>query len=217
MCIRDRSWDLDDDGLENEVDPYPLNHTNVVNTWNCEWSANYNPTTDGDGDGQPGGSNILCTTQRTSYTGNNDWDGDGILNYEDVDDDNDGIPDFMDIDTDCDLDNDNDIHQLNGSKYRDDGPNDVDTDIDGDGLQNDEDWDDDNDGIPDLYDPDDGNCGVIDQDMTDNFYRSWYPLGDGDDLDGSGDSQRYTDNITDHWNMTYLFNPFSVSQNFILN
>ena len=211
------SWDMDDDGLENEVDPYPLNHTSEVNTWNCEWNSNYNAATDGDGDGQPGGSNILCTTERASYTGNNDWDGDGILNYEDIDDDNDGIPDFMDIDTDCDLDNDNDIHQLNGSLYRDDGPNDVDTDIDGDGLQNDEDWDDDNDGIFDLYDPDDGNCGIVDTDTTDNFYRTWYPLGDGDDLDGTGDSQRYTDNITDHWNLTFLFNPFSVGQNFILN
>lgn len=211
------SWDLDDDGLENEVDPYPMNHTNVVNTWNCEWNSNYDANVDGDGDGTPGGSNILCTTERASYTGNNDWDGDGILNYEDVDDDNDGIPDFMDIDTDCDLDNDNDIHQLNGSKYRDDGPNDVDTDIDGDGLQNDEDWDDDNDGIADLFDPDDGNCGIIDQDTSDSFYQSWYPLGDGDDLDGTGDSQRYTDNVTDHWNLTYLLNPFSVGQNFILN
>ena len=123
----------------------------------------------------------------------------------------------MDIDPDCDLDNDNDIHQLNGSLYRDDGPNDVDTDIDGDGLQNDEDWDDDNDGIADIFDPDDGNCGVIDTDTSDNFYRNWYPLGDGDNLDGSGDSQRFTDNVTDHWNLTFLFNPFSVSEYFILN
>ena len=46
--------------------------------------------------------------------------------------------------------------------YRDDGPNDVDSDIDGDGLSNDIDWDDDNDGLNDLYDPDDGNCGLVD-------------------------------------------------------
>ena len=56
----------------------------------------------------------------------------------------------MDIDPDCDFDNDDDIHQING-KYRDDGPNDVDSDVDGDGLENNVDWDDDNDGINDLY------------------------------------------------------------------
>ena len=58
---------------------------------------------------------------------------------------------------------------LNGSRFRDDGPNDIDTDIDGDGLPNDEDWDDDNDGIPDYYDPDDGNCGIVDNDNSDQF------------------------------------------------
>ncbi len=228
----DLPWDLDNDGLSNEVDPYMMNHTNVVNTWNCEWEVggtppvvgggyedvNSNPNAeDGDSDGQPGGSSTLCITQRASYTGNIDWDGDGIPNWDDIDDDNDGIPDYMDIDEDCDLDNDADIHALNGSRYRDDGINSLDSDIDGDGLQNDEDWDDDNDGIPDIYDPDDGNCGEVDMDQSDAFYQPWYTLGDGDDLDGSGDSQRYIDNVTDHWNMTFLLNPFDSSQGFMLD
>ena len=48
--------------------------------------------------------------------------------------DNDGILDWLDIDPNCDLDDDNDLHLLNGSRFRDDGPNSIDTDIDGDGL-----------------------------------------------------------------------------------
>ena len=54
---------------------------------------------------------------------------------------------MLDIDANCDLDDDADLHNLNGSMFRDDGANDIDTDIDGDGLSNDLDWDDDNDGI----------------------------------------------------------------------
>ena len=203
----DRPWDLDNDGIENENDSYPMVHQTVVDGWNCEWNTNYDPANPSD---------PKCLTERASYTGNNDWDGDGVSNWDDIDDDNDGIPDYLDIDWDCDLDNDNDIHMLNGSRYRDDGPNDIDSDIDGDGLQNDEDWDDDNDGILDLYDPDDGNCGVVDSDPSDGFYRPWYPLDDTDDLDGSMDSQRYKDNSSDHWNMTFLVNPF-VASNMVLN
>ena len=116
-----------------------------------------------------------------------------------------------------DFDNDNDIHQLNGSKYRDDGPNDIDSDIDGDGLENNIDWDDDNDGINDLYDPDDGNCGVVDTDINDQFYQPYYPVSDGDSLDGSNDAQEYTADVASHWNMSYLMNPFTVTQNFVLD
>ena len=38
------------------------------------------------------------------------------------------------MDDNCDFDDDNDMHLLNGSLYRDDGPNNLDTDIDGDGF-----------------------------------------------------------------------------------
>ena len=104
---------------------------------------------------------------------------------DDIDDDGDGIIDIIDIDWDCDFDNDAVFHQMY-SLYRDDGPNDVDSDIDGDGLPNDIDWDDDNDGLNELYDPDDGNCGIVDFDATDAFATPYYPLGDGVDLDGKG-------------------------------
>ncbi|MDP6900110.1 MAG: hypothetical protein QGF94_04670 [Candidatus Thalassarchaeaceae archaeon] len=190
--VTDFAWDIDNDGTENELDRYPTTPTAIVNTWNC-LTVNPDPR---------------CDTERASFAGFNDWDGDGIDNWKDSDDDGDGIIDWLDIDPDCDFDNDDDIHQINGSKYRDDGPNDVDSDIDGDGLDNSVDWDDDNDGINDLYDPDDGNCGFVDTDANDQFYQSYYPVSDGNAIDGSNDNQEYQDNSSDHWNITYLMNPF---------
>ena len=199
--VSDFPWDTDNDGEENEVDRYPTTPVSVYNTWGC-LTVTPDPR---------------CDTERASYAGFNDWDGDGINNWDDIDDDNDGILDWLDIDPDCDFDNDNDIHQINGSKYRDDGPNDVDSDVDGDGLENNVDWDDDNDGINDLFDPDDGNCGIVDTDANDQFYQTYYPLGDGDALDGSNDDQAYTDGLSAHWNMSMLMNPFTVEQNFVLD
>ncbi len=191
-------YDLDDDQITNENDSFPLNKSSEVATWNCPTIANPNPVN----------PDSRCNTQRASYSQFNDWDGDGINNWIDVDDDNDGIIDPLDIDWDCDLDNDGDLHAINGALYRDDGPNSVDSDIDGDGLENDIDWDDDNDGISDYYDPDDGNCGVVDYDANDNFANPYYPIADGGTLDGSQDSTPYTDNSTDHWNLVFLAQSF---------
>jgi hypothetical protein len=192
-------YDLDDDQIENEFDAFPLDTTADVATWNCPTAANPNPTN----------PDPRCTTRRASFSQFNDWDGDGIANWDDVDDDNDGIIDALDIDPDCDLDNDGDLHAINGALYRDDGPNSVDSDIDGDGLENDIDWDDDNDGIADIYDPDDGNCGVVDYDPSDAFARPYYPVDDGGDLDGSQDSTPYGDAPDDHWNLLFWHNPFA--------
>jgi hypothetical protein len=192
-------YDLDDDQIENEFDAFPLDTTADVATWNCPTAANPNPTN----------PDPRCTTRRASFSLFNDWDGDGIANWDDVDDDNDGIIDALDIDPDCDLDNDGDLHAINGALYRDDGPNSVDSDIDGDGLENDIDWDDDNDGIADIYDPDDGNCGVVDYDPSDAFARPYYPVDDGGDLDGSQDSTPYGDAPDDHWNLLFWHNPFA--------
>jgi hypothetical protein len=192
-------YDLDNDQVPNELDSFPLNTTAEVAGWNCPTLANPNPVS----------PDPRCNTQRASYSQFNDWDGDGINNWIDVDDDNDGIIDALDIDPDCDLDNDGDLHSINGALYRDDGPNSVDSDIDGDGLENDIDWDDDNDGISDFYDPDDGNCGIVDFDANDNFANPYYPVADGGDLDGSQDSTPYTDNPNDHWNLVFSHNPFA--------
>ena len=192
-------YDLDDDQIENENDSFPLDKTSDVATWNCPTAANPNPVNPDE----------RCTSRRASFSQFNDWDGDGISNWDDVDDDGDGIIDVLDIDWDCDLDNDADLHAINGALYRDDGPNSVDSDIDGDGLENDIDWDDDNDGIADIYDPDDGNCGTVDYDPSDAFARPYYPVDDGGSLDGSQDSTPYTDNATDHWNLIFWHNPFA--------
>ena len=192
-------YDLDNDNIPNENDSFPLNSTTEVAGWNCPSLANPNPIN----------PSPNCNIFRASFSQFNDWDGDGISNWDDVDDDNDGIIDPLDIDPDCDLDNDADLHAINGALYRDDGPNSVDSDIDGDGLENDIDWDDDNDGIADLYDPDDGNCGVVDSDNSDAFATPFYPIQDQGALDGSQDSQQYADNTSDWWSMVYGHNPFS--------
>ena len=192
-------YDLDDDQIQNENDSFPLDKTSDVATWNCPTAATPNPVN----------PDPRCTSRRASFSQFNDWDGDGISNWDDVDDDGDGIIDVLDIDWDCDLDNDADLHAINGALYRDDGPNSVDSDIDGDGLENDIDWDDDNDGIADIYDPDDGNCGTVDYDPSDSFARPYYPVDDGGSLDGAQDSTPYTDNATDHWNLLFWHNPFA--------
>ena len=195
----DFAYDIDDDQIENENDSFPLDKNSEPWIATCTSQSNPNPVN----------PDPRCMTQRASFAQFNDWDGDGVSNWDDVDDDGDGIIDMIDIDWDCDFDNDALLHQINGSKYRDDGPNDVDSDIDGDGLSNDIDWDDDNDGITDLYDPDDGNCGIVDFDATDSFATPYYPLGDGADLDGSADNQDYTDNTENYWNLVWGANPFA--------
>ena len=191
-------YDLDDDQIQNENDSYPLDSTADVAAWNCPTQAN--PI--------PANPDPRCTTRRASFSLFNDWDGDGISNWDDIDDDGDGIIDILDIDWDCDFDNDNDLQLINGGLYRDDGPNNIDSDIDGDGLENSIDWDDDNDGLSDLYDPDDGNCGVVDFDQTDAFYRPYYPVDDGGDLDGTEDGQGYSVNASDYWKLVFHHHPF---------
>ena len=193
LVATDFAYDIDNDQIENENDTYPLTPNSEAWIATCMSPANPNPQN----------PDPRCLTERASYSQFNDWDGDGISNWDDIDDDGDGIIDIIDIDWDCDLDNDAVFHQINGSLYRDDGPNDVDSDIDGDGLSNDIDWDDDNDGLNDLYDPDDGNCGVVDYDGTDAFATPYYPLGDGADLDGSGDNQDYSDNTENYWSLVW--------------
>jgi len=204
--INDEPWDLDNDGIENENDSFPMNTSAVVAAWNCPTPTNKNPLN----------PDLRCQTERKSYVGNNDWDNDGMNNWIDMDDDNDGVPDFLDIDWNCDLDDDDDLHQINGSRWRDDGDNSIDTDIDGDGLANDVDWDDDNDGINDLFDPDDGNCGILDTDQSDIFNQPYYPVGDGGDLDGRSDGQLYGTNMSEFWNMSVLLNPFTIAEGFVL-
>ena len=199
FLANDYAYDMDNDQIENENDSFPLDKNSEAWIATCTSQSNPNPTN----------PDSRCMSNRSSFAQFNDWDGDGISNWDDVDDDGDGIIDMIDIDWDCDFDNDAMLHQINGSRYRDDGPNDVDSDMDGDGLSNDIDWDDDNDGLTDLYDPDDGNCGKVDYDATDSFATPYYPLGDGADLDGSADNQDYADNTDNYWALVWNANPFA--------
>ena len=78
---------------------------------------------------------------RVSWSGSNDFDGDGLVDSEDPDDDNDNIPDELDDDDDGD-----------GI------PDDRDNDDDNDGIPDDQEGlDSDGDGTPDAMDNDDDN------------------------------------------------------------
>ena len=70
----DLPWDLDNDGEINEVDIFPTIPTSTVDTWDCPSLANPNPSNPDDN----------CYLMRKSYTGFNDWDGDGINNWDDI-------------------------------------------------------------------------------------------------------------------------------------
>ena len=94
-------YDLDDDQVQNENDSFPLDKTSDVATWNCPTIANPNPTN----------PDSRCVSQRASHSQFNDWDGDGINNWEDLDDDNDGMSDLLDQ---CPLGRDN-WESINGA------------------------------------------------------------------------------------------------------
>ena len=48
-----QAWDLDDDGLPNELDPYPLNDTAEVAAWDCATLENPNPQNPSDNAAEP--------------------------------------------------------------------------------------------------------------------------------------------------------------------
>ena len=142
-----------------------------------------------------------------------DSDGDGVENFDDTDDDNDGIPDRHDafpidsteaFDADGDgVGNNLDLYPYDYAGQFDideDGIGDhLDDDIDGDGILNEEDEfpaDSDNDGLKNRIDPDDDGDGVADVDDR-------YPLdpnesADSDD-DGYGDNQDAFINDPTEW------------------
>ena len=64
----DLPYDLDNDGIVNELDPFMNATLQQVQAWDCPSLENPNPVN----------SDPRCITERKSYTGNNDWDGDGF-------------------------------------------------------------------------------------------------------------------------------------------
>ena len=81
----DLPYDLDNDGIVNELDPFMNATSDQVASWDCPSLENPNQSTP-----------TLGVRQKENPTGNNDWDGDGFNNWEDVDDDNDGVLDWLD-------------------------------------------------------------------------------------------------------------------------
>ncbi|WP_269013455.1 putative Ig domain-containing protein [Aquirufa nivalisilvae] len=156
-----KNTDCDGDGTNNGTDPQPLNY--------CVGGAGGNPPSIGspsfaifgandcDNDGIP--NSVECASGGPSCQ---DYDSDGIPNFQDPDSDNDGIPDSIEknIDTDgdgipnyLDLDSDNDgiLDRTEGSSDRD-----------GDGTPNYLDLDSDGDSILDAWEATDSRRGVID-------------------------------------------------------
>lgn len=121
-----------------------------------------------------------------------DFDGDGICDKGDNDDDNDLIPDQRDkhpknkyICIDSDRDGCDDCGESGYFDPANDGD-----DFDGDGLCNDGDEDDDNDGVIDALDnlpQDTSECGDSDNDgCNDCALGDYDPSNDGNDSDGDG-------------------------------
>ena len=147
-----------------------------------------------------------------------DTDGDGIENFEDLDDDGDGVPDRFDqfsldpneaFDADNDgVGNNEDLYPVRFEAQFDidaDGIGDhEDEDIDGDGLLNDDDpypLDTDNDGLTNRQDDDDDNDGVVD--LEDIFPLDPSESSDSDG-DGYGDNIDALDDDPDEWQDTDL-------------
>ncbi|MCK5881320.1 MAG: OmpA family protein, partial [Sinobacterium sp.] len=142
-----------------------------------------------------------------------DTDGDGVLDHNDLDDDNDGILDIHEghgdadndgvidrLDRDSDSDGIPDSQEGNADLDGDGVPNYLDTDTDGDGIPDNEEQmlvpplgvDSDMDGIDDAYDVDvtggiDGNSDGIDDDMLDLSDLDGDGLLNYQDTDSDGD------------------------------
>ena len=124
-------------------------------------------TTDVDGDGALDAYDY----ETSQFGGSLDSDGDGIANHEDLDDDNDGIPDAQERRNQVALlgaDSNNngiddawDVQLTGGQDRNNDGIDDVlSGDTDGDGLPDHQDRDSDGDGLPDTAEA--GISGIVD-------------------------------------------------------
>jgi len=178
--------DTDDDGTNDDTDPFPLDST--------EWADNDsdgtgdNADTDDDSDGTPDVSDDFPFDD----TEDTDTDKDGIGDNADADDDGDGTADGIDpypYDTDNDgVDNDTDPDDDNDGidDTSDLGPGGDDTDYafdtDNDGERNDVDTDDDGDGVDDATEIANGTNPLD----TDTDGDGSPDTGDTTDTDGDG-------------------------------
>ncbi|MCH1473648.1 MAG: gliding motility-associated C-terminal domain-containing protein, partial [Bacteroidia bacterium] len=206
--------DSDGDGITDDLDAFPLDPTEWIDT-DADGIGN-NSDSDDDGDGFPdtieviGGSNPLDSLSIPL-----DTDNDGLINILDEDDDNDGFSDLLELEVGTDpldassfpIDTDNDLElDFFDSDDDNDGQSDlvelecgsdplnnlstsIDTDLDG--IPNCLDLDDDNDNFPDELEITEG---------TDPLNINEYPSldGDGDGIPFSlGYGQNFNDNCPD--------------------
>ncbi|WP_298767229.1 gliding motility-associated C-terminal domain-containing protein, partial [uncultured Polaribacter sp.] len=180
------------------TDPCLFNLTSQSRPVSAAWNA-----LDCDSDGVSNGQEFADVADPSK-----DSDGDGIPNYLDTDDDNDGIL-TADEDNNGDADFSNDDENLDGVPDYLDG-----TDTDGDGVPDSIDLDDDNDGIPDLIE--NGGDNSLDSD-GDGIPDHLDLDSDGDgltDLEESGsggadaDGNGVIDDSANRSGNNGLFNPF---------
>lgn len=168
-CIPDMcngACDFDQDGMVNSVDPDNDNDgvADVDDVDDCEVASDSDNDGYSDEDETNGGSDPLNFCDPDATFGTCDFDGDGLTNNIDPDDDNDCVMDGSDADA-YDANSDTDADGIVDSQECQDGsdplsfcdPN-VGTDqcdCDGDGTNNGLDTDDDNDGVADANDADD--------------------------------------------------------------
>ena len=211
-------WDLDGDGLGNEVDADNSDASESA-------SVNFDPNTsvtDVDSDGIPNYLDLDSDNDGIPdliEAGGVDTDGDGVIDYPDpsnpesmIDTDGDGFVDYYDPDDDTILSGDQSGDILVGTEngIYTSGSGGFNPDFDGDGIPNYWDSDSDNDGIADLIEAggiDTNGDGVIDDDeFTDdnnNGYHDEYEnaalivtdeegsTADGKPEDSDGDGTAY--------------------------
>jgi hypothetical protein len=143
---------------------------------------------DSDGDGI---TNAADNCPNTANANQWDYDGDGLGDACDADDDNDGSPDSSDSadnnEFTCSDDDSDTCDDCSSGSY--DSSNDG-WDYDMDGLCDAGDMDDDNDGVNDAADSDDNNeyvCSDVDGDTCDDCsFGMFDPANDGPDMNGNG-------------------------------
>ncbi|MBV7270346.1 hypothetical protein [Winogradskyella luteola] len=179
-------------------DPIPPANLNIVEDYEADSGTVYVTVTieDDDGDGIPSDlENRGEMDENGDYPNAQDWDNDGIPDYQDEDDDNDNVPTSLEIDTD-DLDGDGDPTT---------NPLNTDGDEDPDYL----DEDDDNDGVDTRLEDDSGEKNprasineVVDTEGMD-VYRYLYSEADDSFADlGVTDDNEYTRSVTVNFMVT---------------
>ena len=204
-----RAWrepvDNDEDGI---VDGTDLDDDNDGIPDTLENPGGVDPFADADADGSPNFIDPTPGPGVPAYVDANgdaisdafDADVDGVINIQDLDSDNDAIPDIVEaggVDTNGDGRVDGVFTDTDGDGLHDTydvtagGDAILNRDTDGDGVPNSRDRDSDNDGIPDVveaFGADDDNNGIID------FYFDSDGDGFSNDQDGDSDNDGTAEN-----------------------